>query len=76
MQKHNISIVGTLSELTTTLALLLHNNLLYFHSNAFAVFNTLLYFHTITDSDMVLPESLSFLCAKQTQALLLVSMID
>lgn len=29
--------------------------IMYFHSNAFAVFNTLLYFHTITDSDSGAP---------------------
>lgn len=58
--------------LGTTLTLLVHNNLLYFHRNTFAVFNTLLYLCTITDSDRVFLERLLLLVAKQTQTQLLV----
>lgn len=50
--------VFTLSELRSTFALLLHNKLLYFRRNTFAMCNTLLYLCTTTDSDRVFPECL------------------
>lgn len=76
MQACGIYIGGTLSELESTLTLPLHTNLLYFHRNAFALFNSSLYLCTITDSDRVFPECLRLWCAKQTQTQVLVSVID
>lgn len=76
MQACCVYIGGTLSELGSTLPLLLQTNLLYFHRDTFAMFNSLLYHCTITDSDRVFPECLRLWCAKQTQTQVLVSVID